>query len=131
MFRFYLTIIFFASGSVIYAQSQAAMNDEAYKSFKKSDSTLLSVFQKILIEYRTDTLFINNLQISQSQWQNYRDSELALKFPDYGEGYYGTSHSSCVSKYLEDLTIERIDKLRVWLIGIKEGDMCSGSVKMK
>jgi hypothetical protein len=37
----------------------------------------------------------------------------------------------CLSNYKKELTDERIRKLKIWLIGIDEGDACSGSVKIK
>jgi hypothetical protein len=33
--------------------------------------------------------------------------------------------------YLTELTEERIKKLKIWLKGIKEGDVCIGSVKLQ
>jgi hypothetical protein len=32
---------------------------------------------------------------------------------------------------LKELTEERIKKLSIWLVGIQEGDVCNGSVKIK
>jgi len=37
----------------------------------------------------------------------------------------------CWSMELTGLTQERTQVLKVWLDGIEEGDVCSGSVKMK
>jgi hypothetical protein len=37
----------------------------------------------------------------------------------------------CVLFYLEKLTLERIKTLKVWIDGIEEGDVCTGSVKTK
>lgn len=35
----------------------------------------------------------------------------------------------CRVSYLLELTEERTKKLKIWLTGIPEGDICSGSVK--
>jgi len=53
-----------------------------------------------------------------------------MKFPGKNKQVeYGSIYPMCVSIYLKELTEDRTDKLRVWLNGIEEGDMCSGSVK--
>ena len=36
----------------------------------------------------------------------------------------------CEASYLDELTKSRIKTLKVWLDGIEEGDVCSGSVKI-
>ena len=45
--------------------------------------------------------------------------------------YYGSVFPMCWSMALTSLTNERIEKLKIWLTGIEEGDMCSGSIKIK
>lgn len=42
---------------------------------------------------------------------------------------YGSVYPMCAALFLKELTEERTEKLRVWLNGIEEGDVCSGSVK--
>ena len=55
-----------------------------------------------------------------------------MKFPAKNKrGQYGSVYPMCVSYFLKELTEERTEKLKVWLIGIEEGDVCTGSVKMK
>jgi uncharacterized protein YecT (DUF1311 family) len=111
-------------------QNQAELNDEAFKSYKKADKELNRIYQQVLTEYRSDSLFIKNLKNSQRIWITFRDAELKVKYPETDPNAYGTSHSMCLSIYIEKLTIERIKTLRVWLDGIKEGDVCAGSVKV-
>lgn len=53
------------------------------------------------------------------------------KYPDREEGYYGSIHPMCWILYLTELTEERTKKLKTWLLGIEEGDVCNGSVKTK
>ena len=109
-------------------QSQMEMNAKAGQGAKHADIRLNKVYQKILHEYSTDTLFINNLKTSQRLWVKFRDAELAMKFPDYGPYYYGSMHSMCVSGYVEKLTEERIKTLEDWLKPVPEGEGCKGSV---
>ena len=75
--------------------------------------------------------FIKNLKASQIIWIKFRDSEMKVKFPDREGGYYGSIQPVCRYSYLEKLTKIRTNDLKVWLTGIEEGDVCSGSVKMK
>ena len=54
-----------------------------------------------------------------------------MKFPAENKQLeYGSVYPMCYSLFLKEMTEERTKKLRVWLTGIKEGDICSGSVKM-
>ena len=53
-----------------------------------------------------------------------------MKYPNYEEVYNGSSHPMCKALYLKELTQERTNKLKVWLNGIEEGNLCSGSIKM-
>jgi hypothetical protein len=56
---------------------------------------------------------------------------MLAKFPDREPGYYGSIQPTCWSNYLQELTEERTKRLKVWLTGIEEGNMCSGSVNIK
>lgn len=122
-------ILFLIFNLTCYSQTQAEMNNEAYDLYNKADKKLNSVYQKILTEYKSDSTFTEGLKKSQRIWIKFRDSELEMKYPNYKELYYGSSHPMCRAFYLKELTEERTEKLKIWLNGIKEGDMCSGSVK--
>ena len=113
-----------------YSQTQAEMNKEAYAEFNKADNELNEVYQKILAEYKTDTLFVENLKASQRIWIKFRDAELKMKFPDYPDKIYGSIHPTCRAFYLMELTEKRTESLKIWLNGTEEGDVCNGSVKI-
>jgi len=113
-----------------FAQTQTEMNKDAADSYKKADLELNEVYKKIMIEYKSDTLFIKNLKTSQRIWITFRDAELKMEYPDRVHGYYGSIHPVCVAMYLEQLTNERIKTLKIWLDGISEGDACNGSEKI-
>ena len=112
-----------------FSQTQAEMNQEAYDLFNKADKELNQVYNNILSEYKSDSIFVESLKKSQRIWIKFRDSELEMKYPNYKAPYYGSAHPMCRAFYLKELTEERTEKLRVWLIGLKEGDVCSGSIK--
>ena len=114
------------------SQTQAEMNLNANNGYKRADKELNTVYKKILTEYKTDSLFIDRLKNSQRIWTSYRDAELEMKFPAENKQFdYGSVYPMCVSHYLKKLTEERIENLRVWVNGIEEGEICSGSVKTK
>jgi uncharacterized protein YecT (DUF1311 family) len=117
--------------SFLYGQTQGEMNQDAYKEYQKSEKEINLVYQKILKEYKADTALTNNIKIAQRLWIKFRDAEVKVMFPDREAGYYGSIHPMCLSGYMKELTDERIKKLKIWLIGIEEGDACSGSVKTK
>ena len=129
--KFILAILICFSCSIGFAQTQLEMNQQANDSYKKVNKELNEIYKQILIEYKTDTVFIKNLKSSQRIWITFRDAELKVKYPERETEYYGSIHPVCVANYLEKLTRERINTLKVWITGIEEGDCCSGSVKMK
>jgi len=114
-----------------FSQTQLEINEKALNSYKKVDQDLNDIYKKILFEYKTDTIFIKNLKASQRIWVSFRNAELNMKYPNREPGYYGSIQPTCVAMYLEELTKERIKTLKIWLIGIPEGDCCNGTVKTK
>jgi len=125
-----LIILFIAFNLNCFSQTQHDLHKEASEEFKKADIELNNVFQNILIEYKSDSIFIDRLKNTQRIWISYRDAELEMKFPaENKQAEYGSIYPMCVSLFLKKLTEERTEKLKVWLNGIEEGDMCSGSVK--
>ena len=73
--------------------------------------------------------FVKNLKSAQRIWIKFRDAELEMKYPNYKELYYGSSHAMCSAIFLKGMTVERTKKLSIWLTGVEEGDICAGSVK--
>ncbi len=126
----FLTVLFFIA-LFSYAQTQLELNQEADNKYKLADKELNRAYNQILKEYKPDTAFIKNLKKSQSLWVQFRDAEMKVKFPDREPGHYGSVQPMCWSLYKEELTRERLNALKVWLDGIEEGDVCSGTVKTK
>jgi len=44
---------------------------------------------------------------------------------------YGSVYPICAANLLSELTEARIKQLRLWLVGVEEGESCSGSVRLK
>jgi len=104
------------------------LNIESGNSYGKADKELNDIYKKILFEYRSDTVFITNLKVSQRVWIAFRDAELNMKFPEREPGWYGSMHPMCVSGYLEKLTRARIKTLKEWLNSVEDGEGCGGSI---
>lgn len=113
-----------------YGQTQLEMNTDAANEYKKADAELNSVYKQILKKYASDTAFIKNLKAAQRLWIQFRDAEMKMKYPaDRSE--YGSVFPMCYSLYMTELTNTRTATLKIWLEGIEEGDVCSGSVQVK
>ncbi|MBK7408551.1 MAG: DUF1311 domain-containing protein [Saprospirales bacterium] len=129
--RYILTIFISIICLTGFSQTQVEMNREANESYKKADKELNDIYKTILTEYKSDTVFIKNLQTAQRIWITFRDAELKVKYPETDTRYYGSVYPMCVSIYLEKLTRERITTLKAWTEGVEEGDACNGSLKFK
>jgi uncharacterized protein YecT (DUF1311 family) len=127
--KYILSLVFCFFCFFGFSQTQAELNTMQYDSYKKTDKKLNEVYQAILKAYKSDPEFIKNLRTSQRIWITFRDAEVKVKYPDREDGYYGSIHPLCVSLYLEELTLDRISTLNLWLKGSEEGDACSGSIK--
>jgi uncharacterized protein YecT (DUF1311 family) len=112
-----------------FGQNQNELNSNANKQYKSSDSTLNSVYKQILKVYSTDAALTKNIKTAQNLWIKFRDAELKMKFPENYSN--GSVQPMCTSLYLTDMTNDRIRTLRIWLDGIEEGNVCSGSVRRK
>lgn len=105
---------------------------ESNEIYSKADKELNEVYKNLLVEYKADSLFVERLQQSQRIWIQLRDAELEMKFPaEDKQLMYGSVYPVCAMTYLTELTEKRTDHLKTWIKGIKEGDMCSGSIKIK
>jgi uncharacterized protein YecT (DUF1311 family) len=128
----YLILIFLFTCNLSFGQTQLEMNQEADKNYKKADKELNIVYNQILKEYKNDTKFILKLKAAQNAWIKFRDAEMNALFPEENKHFqYGSVFPMCWSMTLTELTKERTKKLKVWVSGIEEGDVCSGSIKIK
>ncbi len=114
------------------AQSQGDMNAQADASYQKADRELNTVYQQILRQYKSDATFISRMKASQRIWIQFRDAEMLARYPvKNGRVEYGSVFPMCWATHLEELTKARTAQLKVWVDGIPEGDVCSGSVRTR
>ncbi|SOE22311.1 Uncharacterized conserved protein YecT, DUF1311 family [Spirosomataceae bacterium TFI 002] len=126
MKNFLFTLIIALAGFQSFAQSQSQLNLDADAAYKKADIQLNKVYRDVLEKYAKDSKFIDKLKNAQRIWIMFRDAEVDLKYPPHQD--YGSAYPMCVSLYLKGITEERIEKLKEWLNGGEEGDLCNGSV---
>ena len=123
---FFATLLFFIT-TFGFAQTQMQMNDSAKKEFQRADKELNQVYQQILKNYNTDTLFIKNLKASQKIWIQFRDAEMKMKYPLKESEYY-SMQPVCWLAYMQGLTTARTNTLKQWLQPLEDGDVCAGSI---
>ena len=115
-----------------HAQTQLEMNEQACQSYKTADAEMNRTYQGILREYRKDRRFILKLKAAQRAWLVFRDAHLESVYPAPNKrAEYGSVNPLCQCQLLQELTEERLKALRKWLDGQEEGDVCTGSVKIK
>lgn len=97
-----------------------------------ADKELNQIYQAVLKKHESNKKFIEKLKNSQRAWLKWRDAEMEAIFPEKDQpGYYGSSFAGCWVNQLALLTRERSRQLKIWLEGIEEGDICSGSYPIK
>ena len=116
-------------------QTQTQLNGDACDAYKTADQELNSLYQQVLKLYASDAAFLKAFRASQQAWLTYRDAQLEARFPTRpGEAKrvtYGSVYPTCSCTILAELTTARNQQLRVWVEGIAEGNVCSGSVRTK
>lgn len=114
------------------ANTQLEINQCSGLENQAADQELNQVYQAVIKQHADDKAFTDNLKLAQRAWLKWRDAEMAAIYPHSEEpGYYGSSFSGCRNDQLAAITRERNRQLRKWLVGIEEGDICSGSFPIK
>ncbi|MEO6365528.1 MAG: lysozyme inhibitor LprI family protein [Luteimonas sp.] len=110
-------------------QASAEMNADAGTNPAAADRELNTVYQQVLLKHAMDKNFIRKLRAAQRAWLAYRDAELAARYPDPDpRTAYGCVYPDCAAGLKARLIHARISQLRMWLVGVAEGDVCAGSL---
>jgi uncharacterized protein YecT (DUF1311 family) len=126
-----VAIVTFFGVSVLDAQTQGELDEQACGQFHKADVALNETYSKILKEYAKDQQFVAKLQTAQRAWLAFRDAELEALYPkDNKQAEYGTVYPMCHCSELQFLTEARIKELKRWIDGTIEGDVCAGSLRI-
>jgi uncharacterized protein YecT (DUF1311 family) len=129
--RIIISVLFLA---VISGELNAQSADDC--DYKNADSVLNAVYRQILSDYKADTLFIKMVKQAQRSWVSFRDAHIASRFPLANDGkngayQYGSVSNICACQEMADLTRQRITQLQKWLDGEPEGNVCTGSYRLK
>jgi uncharacterized protein YecT (DUF1311 family) len=126
-----VTALFITISFSSFSQTQHDVHVVLSEAYEKSDKELNQVYQKLLQEYKSDTAFIVALTKAQRLWTAYRDAQIEMRFPAMNKQLqYGSVYPVCNLSMLKELTDQRTEELRHWLIGEEEGDMCQGALKI-
>jgi uncharacterized protein YecT (DUF1311 family) len=113
--------------------TQTELNDCGKQDADSAERALNKPYQSIMKKYADRPQFIERLRAAQGAWLRFRDAQIAMRFPVASQQNpneeYGSVYPMCYSLYKADLTRQRTRELRLWLAGIDEGAVCSGSVK--
>jgi uncharacterized protein YecT (DUF1311 family) len=113
-------------------RSQSNMYDGACAKYKRTDAELNRIYQKIMRDYAGDKNFIQKMKIAQRAWIAFRDAHLDSVYPEPDAlAHYGNVNPMCRCVILESVTRDRINSLVGWVDGAQEGDVCSGSMKIR
>jgi uncharacterized protein YecT (DUF1311 family) len=125
-----LLILYAQSVVVVIAQTQDKDPDaqESMQALKNAETEMSNVYGEVLKIYKADVVFIQNIKEAQELWIKLRAAELKAKFPG-SPTEYGSVYQMCVNDYLTELTHQRIVRLKTWIKGTYQGDVCSGSIR--
>jgi uncharacterized protein YecT (DUF1311 family) len=113
-------------------QTPGNIQDGTCGEFKKADTELNRTYKKILSDYKDDKIFLEKLKKAQRAWLTYRDAHIESVYPvEDKAAEYGSVYGMCCCTIKKDLTDQRTKMLKQWLVGTMEGDVCSGSIKLK
>ncbi|NLR59801.1 DUF1311 domain-containing protein [Chitinophaga polysaccharea] len=127
MKSFFIFLLLIISNTAAFAQSQGEMNKQAGQEYKEADKKLNEIYQLIIKDYAANKTFIQNLKEAQRIWIQFRDAQVKAMYPAAAKTY-GSVFPMCKANYLTELTHQRSEALRVWLNGLPQGDVCSGSI---
>lgn len=106
------------------SQTHFEDNEGVATHFQNAERELNAAYKKIVKEYKSDGLFIKNLQTAQNSWLAFREAEMKAKFPQNS-----TYNTACYDHQLTRLTRQRTTALQIWLLDLQEGEACEGADK--
>lgn len=125
-----LTALGLPAANAAGGQTQAELNEKACGAYKKADAEMNRTYALIMRNYRGDRVFIAAIWKAQLAWLRYRDAHLESIFPGDPK-QYGSVNPMCKCTTLAEMTKARTQILNRWVEGIEEGDVCSGSFRIK
>ena len=99
---------------------------------RAADAELNVIYQRLQKLYADRPEFLDKLKRAQRAWIAFRDAEMEARFPGPDKRItYGSVYPMCGGLLLTELTRKRVVDLKVWAEGTQEGDVCSGSIRLR
>ncbi|QIE58629.1 DUF1311 domain-containing protein [Rasiella rasia] len=117
-------LLFLTANLTCFSQTQLEMNKVANHEYENAKIELEKTYQKVLMQYDQNRIFIRNLKKSQRKWLKYRNAQLKLRYPKQASEMYGSSFAMCRIILLNKLTKERSETLNRFLTKNIDGDIC-------
>ena len=127
MKSFFILLLLVSGAMAAFSQSQSELNKQAGQEYKNADKKLNDIYQLILKDYAANKAFTKNLKDAQRIWVQFRDAQVQAMYLVHAKSY-GSVFPMCRANYLTELTNQRTEALRVWLSGLPQGDVCTGSI---
>ena len=109
-------ILLLALPTLIFSQTQTALNATAADNYRNSDKALNYVYQSVLKKNVKDAAFVKSIKAAQKAWIAFRDAEMMAKFPHKDEAmYYGSMFGLEWNSALKELTDKRTKELKAYL----------------
>jgi len=109
------------------ATTMAQLTKCAQSEFDGAGIQMEAMFRHVLKKHKSDMVFIQYMTAAQEAWLEFRDAEMAALFPHRESGAYGSSAELCWFKHLTKITKARTQRLKSWIVGVPEGEICAGS----
>jgi uncharacterized protein YecT (DUF1311 family) len=109
--------------------TQSELNQCAGDSYQNAETEMSRLYAQIIAQHADDRAFVDAFERAQEAWLAYRDAEYDAQFPPpQSNVHYGSVLPMCSSSFAEAMAHERIARLRQWIDGVEEGDVCAGSL---
>ena len=100
------------------AKTQSELNDCTGQDAAKAERELNKTYQSILRKYADQPVFVDRMRVAQRAWLKFRDAQLEMRFPP--SDLSGSAEPMCYALYKAELTQERTQQLKPWLLGIEK-----------
>ena len=115
----------------VFTQSFAQNSERnACGDYLKMKKEIDNAVQVIAVDHAKDHLFLSKFKSAQIAWENYKDTQLEMIFPEADKlKEYGSMYSTCRCSWLLQFANERLDYLLKWSSNTNnEEDACNGSM---
>lgn len=94
-------------------QSQKELNSDAGNELKRASEATDSVYNRVLLAYKDNTLFVDKLKASEGAWAKFRDAHLEAIYPEKDKQLaYGSVYPMVYSAEKTKLTQAREKQLQ-------------------